>query len=283
MEKIIGCIGFGYVGKAVVNLFSGHYKVKIWDPAFPKDSKDIYKTVIEQEDSIEFVDNIEELNDCYLGVICAPTPSKEDGSCDTSMVEDAVKKLKTELILIKSTVTPGTTFKLWNDSDKRICFSPEFAGESKYWSPYAFDTDMKAMPYVIIGGEDKKDSSAIIDLLVPILGPTKRYYQTDTKTAETVKYLENTFFAMKVTFLNEVRDICDALKVDFWEVRELWLNDPRVNPMHTAVFSDKRGFGGKCFPKDTKALYNASKEAGYVPTLIERMLERNEEFTSRNK
>ena len=76
------------------------------------------------------------------------------------------------------------------------------------------------------------------------------------------KYMENAFYATKVAFCNELYDICDAVNVDWNEVRELWLSDPRLHRMHTAVFKGKRGFGGKCLPKDTLALKNFAKSLG---------------------
>jgi len=129
---------------------------------------------------------------------------------------------------------------------------------------------------------NKEETKYVIDILAPILGPTKEYCQTDAKTVELVKYWENTFYAMKVTFCNEMYEICEKMNINYWEARELWLKDPRVNKMHTAVFKDKRGYGGKCYPKDTNGLVMASKEAGYVPQLLEAMIDSNKRFKSKN-
>ena len=114
------------------------------------------------------------------------------------------------------------------------------------------------------------------------MGPVKQYRQTDATTAEIVKYWENTFYALKVTFVNEMYEICKAFGVDFYEARDLWILDPRLNPMHTMVFEHNRGFGGKCFPKDVNALVQASKKAGYSPKLLETMLKVNEKFRKLN-
>lgn len=279
MNKKIGVVGNGYVGKTVVALFKDNYKVFIYDPEYAHD-----ESVDFEDDERKFRDTMEDLNHrkLDLAIICVPTEMREDGSCDTSIVEEVVKEVEAKMILIKSTVPPGTTDRLKKETGKRIVFSPEFAGESKYWSPYKFDTDMKESPWYIFGGE-KKDVNEIIDLFAPILGPTKKYNVTDAKTAELVKYWENTFFAMKVTFCNEMYEICEKMGIEYWEARELWLNDPRVNKMHTAVFKENRGYGGKCFPKDTNGLVMASKKAGYVPELLEVMIKSNDKFRQKNK
>nr|MCK4930027.1 hypothetical protein [Nanoarchaeota archaeon] len=217
-----------------------------------------------------------------LLVICVPTPMNEDGSCDVSIVEEVIKKTKARLILIKSTVPPGTTANFAWDLDKDVVFSPEFAGESKYWSPYKFDTDMKEMPYYIFGGAPEL-TEEVVEFYMPVGGPTKQYLQTDSNTAEMVKYMENSYFAAKVTMCQEFYEICKVLEVDYNKARELWLHDPRINPMHTAVFPDNRGFGGKCFPKDINAMVKFSEKAGYNPELFKQILKSNKFFVNKNK
>lgn len=277
--KNISCVGYGYVGKAMVEMLRTHYNVFVYDPAFPKD---ITRKGIGE--NIYFVDSIEELNqqNSILGVICVPTPMGEGGQCDTSIVKESVEVLEAPVILIKSTVPPGTTDRLKEETGKRIVFSPEYAGESKYWSPYEWDTDMKACPWVTVGG-DPMDAEVVFDILAPVLGPTKTYRTTSAKVAELVKYWENTYFAMKVTFTNEMYEICKAMEVPFWEARDVWGLDPRDILMHTAIFKDNRGYGGKCYPKDTNGLVMASKEAGYEPLLLEAMIDANKRFRDLNK
>lgn len=181
--KKIGIVGYGYVGIAVAKLFKDQYEMKIYDINYNFISKD-------GDPTLNFVKSIEEINDCDLAVVCVPTPMQETENefkeCDTSIVEDVVKKLETPVILIKSTITPGTTDKLKEETGKRIVFSPEYAGEGKYWSPYKFDKDMKECPFVILGG-DKKDTAYVLDLIVPILGPKKFYYQVSAKEAEVIR------------------------------------------------------------------------------------------------
>jgi len=190
-----------------------------------------------------------------------------------------VKRLETPVILIKSTIEPGTTDRLRRETGKRIVFSPEYAGEGRYWSPYKFDKDMKECPFVIIGGP-REDTNYVLDLLVPILGPKKFYYQVRAKEAEVIKYMENTYFGVKVTFANEMKRICDALGVDYYAVRTGWSLDPRVDPMHTMVFPNEPGFGGKCLPKDIQGIIRASQKAGYEPEFLKEVIRSNDRFRS---
>ena len=258
-KKKVGIVGYGYVGKIVEKFFGERYEIRIHDPLYDgKNTK-------------------EEINECDLVVVCVPTPMREDGSCDTGIVEETIDWIEAPLILIRSTVPPGTTDRLKKKTGKHLVFSPEYSGESRYWSPYPFDQDERAVPFYIFGG-DVEDCQKTIDFYVPITGPTKQYRTTTAKISETVKYFENEYFAWKVSWANEMREVCDAIGAPYWEVRDLWSLDPRVDRMHTAVFEDNRGFGGKCLPKDTAALYRWAKEAGYEKRILKAIIEKNLEL-----
>lgn len=256
----VGIVGNGYVGKAVNRFFSLRYQTAVLDPAY--------------ENGVSRAD----VNQCKLGVVCVPTPSRADGSCDTSIVEDVVNWLETPLILLHSTVSPGTTEKL-RGMGKRVVFSPEYIGESSYrTSPdHPHPTDIEKHKFFIFGG-DPKDTSECVDWFVPIVGPGPFFYQVDATTAEVIKYWENTWGALKVTFANEMYEICNALGVDYWKAREGWALDSRTERMHSAVFRNQRGYGGKCLPKDVRALVEAARSAGYAPKLLEEMMRSNERF-----
>jgi len=251
----VAIIGYGYVGKA-------YHKV------FPD-------AVIHDLD----YNNKDEINSCNLAIICVPTPTAEDGSsCDTSSVEEIFNWLTTPLILIKSTIKPGTTDMLQNKFPLlKLAFSPEYVSEGGYfvqfWN-YPHPTDPTYHDFMIIGGE-KKTTSAIVDIFIKKMGPHVKFMQTNAKTAEFIKYMENFFFATKITFVNEMYECAKAIGVDYNEVREGWLMDPRVNRNHTAVFPEKRGFEGKCLPKDTKAFIASAKDAGYEAGFLKSVLENN--------
>lgn len=252
----VAIIGVGYVGQAMMKIFPDAYA---YDP--PKDLGDR-----------------EGVNACDLAIVCVPTPPRENGLCDTDLVEESVLWIDSPLILIKSTVEPGTTERLKTKYKKRVIFSPEYIGEGKYWTPPQYPDPENPLThgFMILGG-DARDCSEIADIFVPKVGPATRIRIMPSLEAELVKYFENTWGAMKVSMANEFREICEAVGANWHYVREGWLDDPRVEPMHTAVFRDKRGFDGKCFPKDTRALYEFAKREKYRPRLLETMLEANDE------
>ena len=256
---IIGCKG--HVGSAISELMKNTYKVYGYDLN---------------------CGTKQECNKCDVAFVCVPTPKKKDGSCDTSIVEESVKWLQTDLIIIKSTVALGTTLDLKDlYLNKRIVFSPEFFGESKYYIPDEMHDKWK-WPYHIFGG-DKEDTSEAVDLFTEVLGPTKKYFQTDPTTAEFVKYAENVYFAMKVTFCQQLFDFCEAIGIDYNEMREMWVKDPRINPMHTSVFRHKRGYGGKCFPKDVSAFYHTAKEFNIDLGIVKEIINYNKKIRNDSK
>jgi len=275
-KESIVVISCGYVGRAIINLVKKHYQVYCYDPSYHPGIK--YQDL----DDVTFLKTIDEHpDDAVLGIVCAPTPALPDGGCDLQYVENALWKLKTPLIMIKSTIEVGTTDMLKKTFNKRIVFSPEFVGESKYYNPF-FNDDMATVPWLILGG-DPQDTRAILEIMVKILGPTKQYYQCPAKEAEMIKYTENVFFATKVTFCNEVYSICEAAGIDYWKVREGWLLDPRIGgSMHTAIFPNNRGYGGKCFLKDVRALARFAEKSGYNPKFLKEVIETNNKFRGMN-
>lgn len=265
--KKIAIVGFGYVGRAMCNFFKDHYIMYIRDPYVESHLLPKYATSASQED----------VNSCDLAVVCVPTPRSDNGKCDTAAVERVIAWIDTPLILLKSTIEIGTTEKLKEKFKKRIVFSPEYCGESTYYtpSPYDFNDSVIKTPFFIFGG-DPKDTSEMIDFFSPVAGPVKRYVQTNSKTAELVKYMENSFYAAKIAFCYEVYEICQKIGVDWNTARELWLLDPRINSMHTSVFEKNEWpFSGKCLPKDISALVEFSKDQGYEPELLKEVIKTN--------
>lgn len=286
MRKNIAIIGYGYVGKAMEKFFSSHYDIKVYDPYY-MDANEM--SVELQDDNIFFTRIKNTINKCDLAVICVPTPMMDDGKCDTSIVEETFEWLDVPLTLIKSTVLPGTTNMLQDKyPELSIAFSPEYIGEGKYevqwWKDkgYPHPTDMKKHDFVIIGGE-RPITSKILEFFKKVVGPDVKYVQTDSTTAELTKYMENSWGATKVIFCNEFAKMAGAFGVDYNELRELFLLDGRTERMHTLVFEDNKGFGGKCFPKDVNGIVKASERAGYKPGLLKQVLKSNDEIRKENK
>lgn len=250
----VGVIGSeGVVGKGITKLL-GDYVVAKYD--------------------ISGVGSMEDFKDLDLVVMCVPTPSAPNGSCDAKIVKKmslALHQIDSKVpLLIKSTTPPSELLHIRDKIHKNIIFSPEFMGESKYFTPpwnYPDPEDMRGHTWQVFGG-DKKLTSLCVDIFKRKMGVDTRFHQTDIVTASLAKYIENSFFAAKVTFANEWYSIAEAYGVDWNELRELWLLDPRVNRNHTLVFPKDRGYGGKCFPKDVKAIIYDSIEQGHKPELM---------------
>lgn len=206
-----------------------------------------------------------------FGFVCVPTPMNPDGSCDTSMVEDVILKYKDKVkyFCIKSTVEIGTTEKMCEKYGVKACFSPEYIGETTNHPYLGKDSE-----FIILGG-DKEITSKFAELWTLVTNSTTRIYQTDAKTAELCKLMENSFIATKVSFVNEFFDLAENIGVDFNELRELWLADTRVSRYHSYCFRNNRGFGGKCLPKDLSNLASYYRKNGTPSEFIEFILDYN--------
>lgn len=253
-------IGQGYVGSSAKRMFERRYDVETVDPK----AEATYKEIPDKRYD--------------LAVVAVPTDPKNTGQCDFSIVKDVVGEVKAKVILIKSTVQIGTTKWLKEFYGKRIVMSPEYIGQGGYHSTYDFHQEMYKTPWWVLGG-DEKDCDYVKEIILPIVGPQKKWFYVTETEAEVVKYMENMYFALKVTFANEMFEICDAFDCNFEKVRQAWGADPRVDIMHTACFANDRGFGGHCLPKDANALIFASKKQGYNPELLQQVLRSNEKFT----
>jgi UDPglucose 6-dehydrogenase len=262
----VGIVGYGVVGKGISKLLDD-YVIAIFDPD--------YDDCCEKED----------FKDLDMAVICVPTPTDTDGeSCNTSIVEESLSWLHQinfkGVILIKSTIPPSEALRFKEKFNLRLVFSPEFMGESKYYTPYwkyPDPMDMRTHMWQTFGGS-RKDTELCVEVFKRKMSVDTEYFQTDIVTASLAKYIENSFFATKVTFVNEWYDIAKAFGVDWNELREMWLADPRINKNHTLVFPKDRGYGGKCYPKDVKAIIADCDKIGYSADLMKATNKVNNKF-----
>lgn len=254
----VGIIGMGPVGRSMRQMFEVDAQIVEYDKAMHEEYPET------------------ELAECDFAVVCVGTPMRDDGTCDVGNVEEAVSRLPVRLILLKSTVIPGTTDRLVKETGKRICFSPEYIRETTYFHTFG-NRGAASIPFFVVGGEPA-DRQALINNIIPILGPEKIYFQCTAIEAEIIKYMENSYLAAKVTFVNEFFEICKTFGADWHTVREGWLLDPRVDRAHTLVFPQSRGFGGRCLPKDVNAIVEASAAAGYEADLLQAILDSNRRF-----
>ncbi len=209
--------------------------------------------------------------------ICVGTPSKKDGSIDLHYVEEAIrniteiirKKETYHVIVIKSTVIPGTTEKVRDRISQSvknfgICMNPEFLREGKAVHDF-FHPER-----IVIGENDKKSGDVLFSLYKDFSCPILR---VDLRTAEMIKYASNAFLAAKVSFMNEIGNICKNLDIDVYKVAEGMGLDSRISPKFLEAGC---GFGGSCFPKDLRAFIAQAGEQGYTPFLLESVLKINE-------
>lgn len=266
MSEKVALIGNGYLGQAYANMFP---EALIYDEP---------KRLYAGESSLEA--GRLAINQCDLAVIAVPTDYKEDGQLDTSIVEDVVDWCEADTILIKSALQPGTTDKLVANTGKNIAVSVEFIGEGKYWQPphkYPHPTDPSQHQLLIVGGEEPARSKAA-EYLWSRMSPDIRIHLVTAIEAEITKMAENTYGALKVTWANVLRDICDKYGANFIQVHQAWSEDGRVDPMHTRSVSFNRGWNSKCYNKDCAAFANLSGSK-----MLEGMLQDNQRHLAMNK
>lgn len=185
-----------------------------------------------------------------IAFVCVDTPYVFGKStCDTSEVVNALHENDADIYVFKSTVLPGTVDKLTKETGKRIIFSPEYYGGTQHCNNFNFD-------FTILGGE-RKACKEVIQVLQGIYDGRHTFHITNAKTAELTKYMENSFLATKVTFCQQFYKIANEAGVDYEELRELFILDPRVNPSHTFVYDDHPYWDSHCLNKDVPAIADA--------------------------
>lgn len=241
----------GYIYKK--KHYSGHELAKLTLKPF---SQKIFNAIGAKEITKELV------NKCKLGIICVNTKVNEDGSPDLTIVEEVLSWLNTDIILIKSSIPPGYTEKLSKRFNKRLVYSPEFVGTTKYGSPRSIfhsEADLREFPYFIFGGPPEV-TTKLVDIYQTALGPEKSYIETSPKVAELVKFTTNSYFAMKLTTFSMFERECEG---NYNRIRERFFKKyPLESRWHTSVFKKdpfesipvEVTYGGICLPKDTMIL-----------------------------
>jgi UDPglucose 6-dehydrogenase len=281
MEKIIAVVGQGFVGGSLTTVFAerGFY-VYVCDKT-GKQATGAQQGFSELSSLVEFVECI----DTFTGVffVGLPTPMREDGSCDVSIVEgvlDELSKLpgeKDRIAVIKSTVPPGTTL-MWNKKYEgtklHVVFNPEFLTEANALN------DMREQNRIVLGGPRPYINK--VKQVFSTAFPKVPIVKTSSTTAEMVKYVTNNFLTVKVAFANEMAQICEALDkkgldIDYDKVVEYAKYDTRLGDSHWAVPGPdgSRGFSGSCFPKDINGMIAVAKSLDVKPNVLEAAWEKN--------
>ena len=238
----LGIVGHGFVGKATDWGFNKRVSKFIVDPLLDTNIEDLK----EFEPEIVF--------------ICVPTPMSDDGSQDSSIIENVVKELvlhcPAAIKVVKSTVLPSLLDEL-HKLDSKLVYNPEFLREKHA------NLDFVNSEMIIFGGNRNISTQVSNAYLRHSRCKTKEHIFTDLKTASFIKYSINTFLASKVIFFNELHTIYEKLQVkDSWEsIVNIVSKDSRIGDSHMNVpgHDGRRGFGGACFPKDSLALIKFAK------------------------
>jgi len=257
LGKTIGIIGQGFVGSAIREGLQNYYDILTYDI----DSKKCNSTHSDVclKSSIVFV--------------CLPTPMKKTGKCDTRILENAIKEVENvcfksyetnnPVLVIKSTTPPGTTKRINDKCKLSVCFSPEFLTEAN-----SFD-DFKNQTRIIVGGDPAIKCKDAVKVKTMFRKPFPKIpiVVTKSETAEMVKYFINCFLATKVSFANEMYQVCEGIDIDFNKVVEYALYDERIGKSHLSVPGPdgSLGFGGHCFPKDLNAVRFIAESVGVDP------------------
>ena len=259
----IGIVGHGFVGQAVEYGFKGchdvGHNVVIYD-------KYKYDTPLQ---------NV--IDDCNVIFVCLPTPFDEDKlEIDLEIYDSMIETLchciagKGKIIVIKSTVVPGTT-KRYADKypDVPFVFNPEFLTEANYLDDFV-NTDR-----IVIGGDNNWAVQTIIMLYrsMPYFVDTP-VLKMSTSAAEIVKYQCNVLLASKVAISNIFYDLCNTLDVKYEDVKDAVALDKRIGTSHLKV-SSERGFGGKCLPKDLGAIIGNCEAYGVDAKLLREVFDYN--------
>ena len=262
MKQTIGIIGQGFVGSAVREGMQNYYDVIAYD-------KDPNK--FSNAESI-----LDVVSKTKMTFLCVPTPMRASGQCDLRILRLALDEIsasaQTEnyIVVIKSTIPPGTTDQLNTEySNLDIVFNPEFLTEANAVEDY------KNQNRIIIGGD--RPSSTYVKQIFAKAFPKVPIIKTSSTIAETIKYVTNTFLSMKVSYANEVYQICKALDIDYDKVIEYARYDERLGNSHWSVPGPDGdfGFGGHCFPKDIAALQFVAKTYGIDSTMLDAAIAKN--------
>ena len=246
--KKVRIVGLGWVGKSMLELFPD---ALLHDPEL----------------------GWENTEKADIAIICVPTPNKGVGQLDTSIVEEVVLEAQEDLIIVRSTLNPGTCDAM-EKMGKNICFMPEYLGESVS-HPLIDD---KASRFLIIGGRPE-NRRKVIELFQGVYNANIKIRQVTNLEAEIIKLSENRAIAFKVAQAQELYDVCQRAGVDYYTIREaVYSDDPRFNLWFTFIYPERRGMDSKCLPKDVYAWATWAESLGYDPKITNALLEKNEQW-----
>jgi len=252
----IGIVGAGYVGGAIARAYEDTSAEIICVDADPNKSTGTYQDLME----------------CEAVFVCVPSPSKDNGECDTSILNSVLYLLKDykNVIISKTTATPDFYQRI-QEVYPNLVHVPEFLTAANAVH------DFLTQEHVIIGGAVlayQREAERILKFVQPI----KVAAYTSIGEAALVKYVINSFLATKVVFMNEMYELADDLGYDWRKISVLLMSDSRLGGSHMAVPGPdgQFGFGGACFPKDTDALIKFASKRGVNLNTLKTAVKKND-------
>ena len=232
----IGIIGYGFVGKALRRGLKDNVKCIEIDPKLNTNINDLIK----YKPDIVF--------------ICLPTPMNDDGTQNIDIVSSAVGEINKFdsdiLIVLKSTILP----KYVNDISKissNIVINPEFLREGEAIRDFTYPDR------IVVGSNDKKSNRTLKNLYNPLISKGAQYLNTSRRAAELIKYASNAFLATKITFINEIANLCEKTGINVEDISIGMGLDKRIG---SRFLRAGPAYGGSCFPKDTKAIISTADQ-----------------------
>lgn len=269
----LGVIGQGFVGSSVSKAFRKNcgLDVMTYDKYFDERSNASLKEIALK---------------CQIIFVCVPTPMTDDGDCDITIVGDVCEELNMHaparrdtfkpILVIKSTIIPGTTELIQGRLPHvDILFNPEFLNARSAYE------DFITQDHVVLGGS--KRACDYVAELFKMLVPDAKMVKCSSRTAEMVKYVKNSFFATKVSFANEVYQVCKNFDVEYDDMIEIAQLDNRMGREHWKVPGPSpsptgellMGFGGMCLPKDLQAFFRFTARQGVSPKVMRAAWDKN--------
>jgi UDPglucose 6-dehydrogenase len=224
-------------------------------------------------------DNFSDLHDTDVVFICVPTDTVQ-GSCNVSNVETAIQQLSfinfNGIVVIKSTVIPGTTDVFLARYDLKICFVPEFLR-----AEHAINDFLTKHRRLIVGTNDVSVFYQLTALHQPLIDGAQMVSPSE---AEITKYFSNVYNALRVVYGNIMFDVCEKMQANYDTVLNAVASRPNIATTdYLHAIPDKRGFSGHCLPKDVEAFKNFVRSLGFDYTLIDSILHDNHLLLSQNK
>jgi GDP-mannose 6-dehydrogenase len=301
----ISVFGLGYVGAVsaaclasdghtVVGVDKNSTKVDLFNsgrsPIIETDVDRLIETAHFQDRLSATTDSVRAINSSDLSLVCVGTPSEVNGNLNLEHIRKvcveigaAIRDLnRFHTVVIRSTILPGTmrsvVIPLLEESsgkkaghDFGVCFNPEFLREGTAVHDYYHP------PKTVVGETDTRAGDALLNLYAQLEGPV---FRTSLETAEMVKYVDNTWHALKVSFANEIGSICKPLGIDSGEVMHIFCQDTKLN-ISPYYLRPAYAFGGSCLPKDVRALRYRAKTLDVETPVLNSILPSNESHMQR--